>query len=54
MDGWMWSTDGMMTEENESNLRKTCPTATLSTTRLTQTDLGLNQTFAVRSQWLTT
>jgi hypothetical protein len=55
MNEWVWSTDGMiLTEENESSLRKTCPIATLSTTRPTQTDLRLNQTFALRSQWLTT
>jgi hypothetical protein len=57
MNEWIWSTEGMiLTEEkeNESSLRKTCPTATLSTTRPTQTYLRLNQTFTVRSQWLTT
>jgi hypothetical protein len=38
---WIWSIGGMiMTEENWSIQRKTCPSATLSTTNLTRTDLG--------------
>jgi hypothetical protein len=35
----------MVTEENESTRRKTCPSDTLSTTHTTQTALGLNSGF---------
>jgi hypothetical protein len=39
----MESHDGMiLTGENRRNRRKTCPSATLSTTNLTWTDLGAN------------
>jgi hypothetical protein len=38
---WVWSIDGMtLTGEEWSTLRKTCPSAALSTTNPTWTDLG--------------
>ena len=37
---WVWSVGGMMTGKNRSTARKTCPSATLSTTNLTLTGLG--------------
>jgi hypothetical protein len=39
----IWSSSGMiLTEENRRIRRKTCPSATLSTTKPIQTDLGVN------------
>jgi hypothetical protein len=38
---WEWSIGGMiLTRQNRNTRRKTCPSATLSTTNLTRADLG--------------
>jgi hypothetical protein len=45
---WVWSTGGMiLTGEIKSTQRKTCPSATLSTTYLTWKGLGSNPSVRV-------
>jgi hypothetical protein len=45
---WIWSNGGIiLTGENRRTRRKTCPSATLSTTNPTWTDLGTNRSSAV-------
>ena len=42
MNEWAWITDGILTRENWSTWRKTCPVATSSTTNCFWRRLGLN------------